>query len=188
MPAGAAHDVESAVPSLRLQPHPPRSQPSVDGVSDAAAAAAGPADSPSPSLPGALTLEEENPGDKHERRAAAPASAVRKDSSPPSSSGTRPPRVGLAVDAFSRKLMVLGRTGSPAGARVRPQHHNLEAAQAAGVPLWMTIENDIAWEWFKELDVDQSGVLDMEVCQSADYAAWCFRSMIRETIREVQMN
>jgi Ca2+-binding EF-hand superfamily protein len=61
--------------------------------------------------------------------------------------------VGLKVDPKTRGLV--------AAAETRPKpHKNIDAAKAAGVPLWLTIENSMAWEWFKELDDDSSGVLD----------------------------
>eukprot|EP01050_Picozoa_sp_SAG11_P010796 SAG11_NODE_1102_length_5866_cov_2.173574_9_plen_281_part_00 len=102
----------------------------------------------------------------------------------------RPARVGLAVEAFSRKLIVVGRNGSPSSPSSGasqcewPSHQNLEAAQAAGVPLWMTIENDTAWEWFKELDTDQSGVLDMQeakqLCSKLNLKVRDFKNVFRE--------
>eukprot|EP01043_Picozoa_sp_COSAG02_P000279 COSAG02_NODE_5_length_66751_cov_63.939148_25_plen_841_part_00 len=67
-------------------------------------------------------------------------------------SGERP-YVGLAVDPKTRGLVAVE--------KAKKKHENHAAAAAAGVPLWITIENDVAWEWFKELDDDSSGELDM---------------------------
>ena len=66
-----------------------------------------------------------------------------------------PVRVGLKVDPSTRGLVA-------AVDRPGQQHSNKARADAARVPLWMTIENPMAWEWFCELDDDASGVLDRE--------------------------
>ena len=68
-------------------------------------------------------------------------------------------KVGLVVDPGTRGLVVKTESSPAAQAAA---HENEDAARAgrAGVPLWMTIENEQAWEWFKELDDDSSGVLE----------------------------
>jgi Ca2+-binding EF-hand superfamily protein len=72
----------------------------------------------------------------------------------PAPSGDRS-YVGLAVDPKTRGLVAVENDVT------KKKHENHAAAAAAGVPLWITIENDVAWEWFKELDDDSSGELDM---------------------------
>lgn len=68
--------------------------------------------------------------------------------------------VGLAVDPKTRKLTAVQKSMDDRPPSPK-KHSNHAAAAAAGVPLWITIENDVAWEWFKELDDDSSGELDM---------------------------
>ena len=68
--------------------------------------------------------------------------------------------VGLAVDPKTRGLVAVEMQPPDAEPSSPKKHDNHAAARAAGVPLWITIENDVAWEWFKELDDDCSGELD----------------------------
>ena len=93
--------------------------------------------------------------------APAPAAAERQQSAAEQFQSILPgkvtAKVGLVVDPGTRGLVVKTESSPAAQAAA---HENESAARAAGVPLWMTIENEQAWEWFKELDDDSSGVLE----------------------------
>ena len=93
--------------------------------------------------------------------AAAPAAAERQQQSAAEQfqsilPGKVTAKVGLVVDPGTRGLVVKTESSPAAQAAA----HENESAARAGVPLWMTIENEQAWEWFKELDDDSSGVLE----------------------------